>query len=402
MSLFLSKIENLPHFSLPIRIAIVYAAYFIMSGIYLPYMPVWLANRGLDVGQIALILTVPLLVRTIISPPLAYLLDRHVDNRTALILLALVSGGTFVLLYFGNTFAAIFAIFVILALTSNLFMPVLDGFALAAAQAFRLDYGRMRLWGSLAFIVATLGGALVIDQIGVNAILAVMAIAYWVSALAAFALPRSSTLPDSAAAAGGAPMDLSAVFRLLSRPGFLSVLLIASLIQSTHAVYYSFGTLNWQRLGLANNLIGLLWSLGVIAEIILFAWSRKIMSMTGPLRLLIMAAAAAMLRWGLMGLDPGVPLLLLAQLLHAMTFGAVHLAAMEFITREIPRKLATTAQSVYLAIASITMALATYMSGVLYEGYAGAAYIFMAVIGGGAAVILYVLRRAIRSGRLAI
>lgn len=151
--------------------------------------------------------------------------------------------------------------------------------------------------------------------------------------------------------------------------------------QAAHAVYYTFGTLNWQRLGLSSMLIGGLWALGVISEIILFAYSARVTARFGPAALLALGGAAGVIRWVLTAFDPGVWLLVLLQCLHAFTFGATHLAAMQFITRAAPARLAVTAQGVYAAVSTgIVIGVVTYASGFAYSAFGSLAFLGMAVL----------------------
>ena len=145
-------------------------------------------------------------------------------------------------------------------------------------------------------------------------------------------------------------LKLKDAFDLVRAPLFLWFLLAASLIQASHALYYSFGTLNWRAQGIPDGAIGMLWSVGVVAEVALFAVSGRVIAYCGTARLLMLAGLAASLRWGVMALDPPLWPTALLQTLHAMSFGAAHLAAIHFLTHAVPEDRAATAQGVYAAI----------------------------------------------------
>src|SRR5262249_8055562 len=115
-------------------------------------------------------------------------------------------------------------------------------------------------------------------------------------------------------------------------PVFLAVTGAASLVQASHAVYYGFSTLEWSA-SLDGTAIGALWALGVVAEIVLFAVSGRLPRSIGPLTLLAWGAGGGVLRWGAMALDPPLALLPLLQCLHALSFGATHLGAVQFLSR---------------------------------------------------------------------
>jgi PPP family 3-phenylpropionic acid transporter len=198
--------------------------------------------------------------------------------------------------------------------------------------------------------------------------------------LGAHLLPRDLDGP-SRRPAPLSRLKFADAFRLIHAPVFLLFLLAASLIQASHALYYSFGTLHWRAEGIADGVIGMLWSVGVIAEVALFAASARIIAAVGTARLLMLAGLAAGLRWGVMALDP--PLLLLGplQTLHAMSFGAAHVAAIHFLTQAVPEERAATAQGLYAAaVAGIALGSATLASGPLYANFGGAAYGAMALL----------------------
>jgi PPP family 3-phenylpropionic acid transporter len=201
-----------------------------------------------------------------------------------------------------------------------------------------------------------------------------------VSALAALALaPLSSGAPPAAEPAKPGQ-------HLLRDPAIIAVLAAASLIQASHAVYYSFSALEWRGASLDGTAIAALWALGVIAEIVLFAISGRLPPFFQPTVLLMIGAAGGSLRWAAMALDPPALILPWLQLLHALSFGATHLGALGFVARQAPAGQGATAQG-YLAIAlGVTMAAATGLSGWLYGAFGSRAYAAMALaaVAGGA------------------
>jgi PPP family 3-phenylpropionic acid transporter len=146
-------------------------------------------------------------------------------------------------------------------------------------------------------------------------------------------------------------------------------------------VLYGFGTLHWLRAGHDKDTIGLLWAAGVVAEVVLFAVGRGAVARLGPIRLLLLAGIAGMLRWVVAALSTDLTVLALIQLLHGLTFGAAHLAAMYYLMREVPPGLAATAQGLYGALAwGALFGLTMLASGSLYAAFAGAAFYVMAAM----------------------
>jgi PPP family 3-phenylpropionic acid transporter len=168
-------------------------------------------------------------------------------------------------------------------------------------------------------------------------------------------------------------------------------------IQASHSVYYAFGTLHWLELGHSSAEISWLWAEGVIAEIALFFAGSAVLRRTGTANLLLLAGIAATLRWSATAVAETLPALLLLQLLHGLTFGGCHLAAMHFIGKAIPSDLSATAQAVYSAVVQgLGFGVAMLLSGVLYARYGAAAYFAMGVLGAAGAAASYMLGRAWR------
>ena len=184
------------------------------------------------------------------------------------------------------------------------------------------------------------------------------------------------SIPDSRIARRSTPRPR--VGKLLRSPVFLIFLGAGALTQASHVVLYGFGTIHWQQAGLSDDIIGILWAEGVIAEIILFAFSAHVLRRTGPIGLLVIAAAAGVLRWIVMALTTDLFVLVILQPFHGATFGAAHLGAIHFIARAAPPELSATAQSLYSSLAlGIAFGIAMPLAGLLYGGLAGQAYFAM-------------------------
>jgi PPP family 3-phenylpropionic acid transporter len=169
---------------------------------------------------------------------------------------------------------------------------------------------------------------------------------------------------------------------LLRNRRFLVFLLSASLAQSAHATYYAFATLNWRAQHFDATLIGLLWAVGVVAEIVLFWNAGTIVKRLRPERLLAIAGVASILRWSVMSLEPPLYAVFALQTLHALTFGAAHLGAMRYIMQNVAPGLAATAQSLYAGVSlGLIFSLASAASGPLYARFGAGAYVASAAIG---------------------
>jgi len=392
-------LPGVPRLSLAWRLGLLYAALFLVVGCYLPYLPVWLHWRNLDADQIAVLLATPLFTRILFTPVISFAADRVGGRRTILIVLAWGSLLSFLLLWAAGGFWQMLLATVLLAINWTTIMPLVETVAVTGIRTGALDYGRVRLWGSLSFIVASLGTGVIIGRVGPGAVLPLLVAATVLLIFGAHLLPREFAGHGSAAPAVLRGLKLKDAFDLVRAPLFLWFLLAASLIQASHALYYSFGTLNWRAQGIPDGAIGMLWSVGVVAEVALFAVSGRVIAYCGTARLLMLAGVAATLRWGVMALDPPLWPTALLQILHAMSFGAAHLAAIHFLTHAVPEDRAATAQGVYAAIvAGLVLGTVTLASGPLYRAFAGEAYAAMAVLALIGSVCAFVLMRRWRGG----
>jgi MFS transporter, PPP family, 3-phenylpropionic acid transporter len=176
---------------------------------------------------------------------------------------------------------------------------------------------------------------------------------------------------------------------------------VVSATQATHAVYYVFSTIHWTTIGISSTVIGTLWSIGVLAEILLFAYAGRIARHIGPAPLMMIGAGAALIRWSLTSLDPPLPVLFVLQSMHGLTFGATYLGAMEFMKRAIPPHMTATAQGIYASFsAGIGMGSGYLAAGPLYRAFGAHAYLGMAALSLAALGLGFLLLRHWRGGPL--
>jgi MFS transporter, PPP family, 3-phenylpropionic acid transporter len=367
------------------RLALFYGALFLVAGTKLPYFPVWLNDRGLTTGEIAVVVAMPLFVRIAGTPAIGLAADMHGDRRRAVMMLAWGAFAAFLLLIPASGFAAILAITVLLSVATTSMMPLTETVAMAGVRRHGLDYGRMRLWGSLTFIAASFAAGFAVERAGAGVVLWLLIVGAGATVAAAHLLPPPDIDGDGSVAGSGgrqAP-TLAEALKLILSPRFAIFILAVGSAQASHAVFYTFGVLHWQSQGVSSTTAGMLWAIGVVAEIGLFAWSRTIVARIGALRLLLAGAGAGVVRWAAMALDPGLAALFLLQALHGLTYGAAHIGAVHWMSERVPQAQAGTAQSVYAAVThGIAMGLATVAAGVLYATWQGGAYLAMAILSG--------------------
>lgn len=383
--------------AIAIRLAAIYGAIFFIIGIQTAYLPAWLLGRGLSETGIAAVLSIPMLVRVATTPLITFAADRYRQQRRTVVILAWGVAGTCGLLLIADGFWPILLTMTVFATFWTAIMPITEALAMRGVRAFGLDYGRMRLWGSLTFIAAGLIGGWVLGQYGTAPIVPMMLAAALALVLAAH-ITAASDFPEQKNSSSFTQIGMADLGRMLRERAFLLLLIASGLGQATHAVYYVFGTIHWQAVGLPATYIGILWSIGVIAEIALFMMSRAVLAQISPAWLLVVGAAAGVLRWPLTALDPSFGALCVIQVLHGLTFGAVHLGAIHLISDLVGEERAASAQGLHATFAAgVFMAAAIATSGPLYRAYEGGAYTAMALVAAAATLVGLALLRQLQS-----
>ncbi len=378
------------------RLGVFYAASFLVVGIQLPFWPVWLAGRGLDATEIAGVFAAAIWAKVIATPALGALADRLGMRRGVMIALAALSCAAYAALWPAAGFWPLLGLNLVAGMAQSALMPLGDSITLAAVRTERLDYGRVRVWGSVSFVVAAIGSGAFLAGVaaggdgGDQVLFLVLAASVGLLA-ACVAIPV-------APAATTRRLRRTGLGRLAADPKFWLFVGSAALLQASHQLYYGFGTLYWRELGFSEAVIGMLWAEGVVAEIVLFWYSRRFVARLGPLGLMALGGVAGIVRWSLMGAVPGLAGAAALQLLHALTFGASHLGAMHFMARTVPPGAAASAQSLYAALsAGFGSGLVMLVAGRLYAAYGGGAYPFMALLSAAGFCGVLWLRRSLRA-----
>ncbi|MGO8797668.1 MAG: MFS transporter [Roseiarcus sp.] len=394
-----------------LRLSLVYAATFFTFGMQLPFLPIWLGARGIDDRHIAVVLAAPQFLRVLATPLVAGWADRRGDFVGALSASLIVMTSLLVALTFVSGFAAIIVTVALFSCAQSAAMPLADAltFAVLRAQArrpalssvtggvgaVRLEYGAIRKWGSAAFIGGNLAAGLMLSLTGVAAIPYGLAASALLSVGAAlYAAPLGALAhapqPGEAERSNGGGLGL-----------LILVIGAATLIQASHSLLNTFGSLHWAREGHSNAFVGAAWALGVTSETACFALVGRWVA--GPDRavgLLALGGLTALLRWLVMASDPGAPLLALAQAGHGFSFAATHFGSMLLIFESAPHAMRARAQGWLTAAIGGVSATVVALAGPLYVDLGERAYLVMAGFAGAGvalAILVELRRRSARS-----
>lgn len=353
-------------------------------GTYLPFFPVWLKAIGTDASWIGIIAAVPALSRFTILPFVTAHAERRQILRGTMIALAFATALGFSVLGFLHHPLAILAVFILTAGVWTPLGPLTDGYALKGVARYGLDYGPMRLWGSAAFIVGALGSGVILKIIDPQHLIWTIVAVAALSALVSLGLA-----PLDAPAAGSSPLPRAS--GLLRKPLFLAIIGASALIQGSHAAYYAFSSITWQNAGLSGLTIAALWSLGVIAEIVIFAISPRFT--LSPAVLVMIGAASGVLRWIVTAQEPRIEILAAVQLMHGLTFGITQVGTVALLVRSVPHHMLASAQGYLVATTGATMSLLMVCSGLIYQRFGEAAYYAMAVMALAGGIVMAVARK---------
>ncbi|EMH4107125.1 3-phenylpropionate MFS transporter [Serratia ureilytica] len=357
-------------------LALSYFTYFFSYGIFLPFWGVWLKGEGIAPETIGILLGAGLVARFLGSLLIAPRVKDPSHLVSALRLLALLTLAFAVGFCFGNGWGWLMLVIAGFNLFFSPLVPLTDALAGTWQKQIRMDYGRVRLWGSLAFVIGSALTGQLVAVWGHNAILYSLILS--VLAMLLGMLLKPSVMPQGEARThGGAERSLWA---LLKEGPVWRFLLCVTLLQGAHAGYYSFGSIYWQEAGYSASTIGYLWSLGVVAEVIIFASSNVLFRRWNARNLLLLSACCGVLRWSLMAYSTELGWLLLIQILHCGTFTVCHLAAMRFIAARQGQEVIQL-QAVYSALAmGGGIAVMTVIAGFLFEHWQGGVFWVMAAV----------------------
>ena len=354
------------------RLAMFYGTVFGSGGFYLPFFSVWLKAIGIDPVWIGAILAVPSTTRFTTLPFITAFAERRHALRQTMIVCAFLTAIGF---GFVGSLRDPLAILVVFAITAVVWTPLAaltDGYALKGVVRFGFSYGPLRLWGSAAFVVGALACGMVVNWLDGQHLIWVIVAAMVLSAFVSLGLqPLGTALGDGTV--------LSRATALLRDPGFLAIAAATALIQGSHAGYYTFASITWQAAGYDGLTIAGLWTLGVLAEIVLFALSPRIP--WAPATLIVLGGLGALIRWTLTAQTLPLPILVGVQLLHGATYGLTQLGTMGLLLHHVPQHVMARAQGYVTACTGLVMSSMAVLSGAIYARYGEGVYYVMAALG---------------------
>lgn len=347
-----------------VRLSALQAANFAGIGIYLPFMPAWLSAQGLSEEQIGFTLAMGMIVRMFATQPIASLGDRPWGAARVLLLAQLLGAGAYVGLTMLPSPTAVMAAMAVVAVLNAGVIPLGDH--LTTAQVKRqpgLDFARMRLWGSVSFLVMSVLAGVMVSRLGIATL------PYALSVCCLFAAAIAMIAPDVRSKHASHVNEVPAAALKPEVLTLLWLVIIASaLINASHAMLYGFATIHWRSLGISDSTIGVLWAVSVVSEIGMLWWFGRTASASfgNAVVFLAIAGIGAMLRFAAMPFATTLPAIIMVQALHAISFGAQLLGVMAILAMLSPGGRGASIQGRLSAVNACLMGAATLLSGVLY------------------------------------
>jgi PPP family 3-phenylpropionic acid transporter len=325
------------------RLSAFYFAYFAQVGAASPYFSLYLASLGLAAAQIGVLLSLGQVMR-VVGPNLWGWVADRTRRRAHIVSITLALGGAcFTGFFFVDSFWGIFALILATSFFTSASMPLTESLTLAHLRGATSRYGAIRLWGSVGFIVSVTLVGYALDALPVANLLWMVLATYaagWVCAL---------FMPD--APPPGAHAEPEPVWAILRRPEVAALLGACFLMTLAHGPQYAFFSIYLVDHGYSKAAVGWMWSIGVIAEIVVFLLMPALLRRYSISGILLVCFAATVLRFLMIGWGvDSVPVLFAAQLLHGLSFGAYHAAAVTAIHRWFQGAHQVRGQAIYLSV----------------------------------------------------
>ena len=352
------------------RLSGFYFFYFASLGIFVPYWGLYLQWQGFSAQEIGQ-LTAVFLGTRIIAPNLwAWLADIHEQRMRIVRVTSIIGTLVFSALLLNNSYIWIATVMLIFSIFWNATLPQFEANTLEHLGENSHHYSKIRLWGSIGFIITVTSFGVVFERVSIELMpvaLIVTMTGIWIMSLS---VPESShrDLTD----------NQQSLKDILKKPAIIAFFTVCFLVILSHGPYYTFYSIYLEQNGYSRSLIGQLWALGVLAEIVVFLFMHRFIPRFGLRLIIIISLLLSTLRWSLIGLFPDIiTVLIFAQLLHAASFGTFHAAAIAWVHKHFIGKNQARGQALYSSIGfGAGGVLGSLTSGYLWES-PGPAFTFL-------------------------
>jgi PPP family 3-phenylpropionic acid transporter len=359
-----------------------YSTFFMGSGAAAMFLPIWLSGKGMSAEQIGLINAVPVLVILIFNMVIGRIADRASDWRQVIVIGALVGGIVPIGLFFVNEFWGILLFWTLACLPGGAVGPVLDAAVMRMTRRNGTDFGAIRAWGTLGYMVFNACTGFLVVWFGASVFVPLFVGLALLRAIAALQLPAFRAPAEQVTIAAIQP-SAGKIMEIATKPWFVLPLVGFAMVYGTHIVLNAFGALLWKEQGISEAIIGPLIALGSASEAAMMFFWKRFGGRISARHLMLASAVASILRWTAMGFAPPVWALVLLQMTHGLTFAMGYLGCVHFIANWTSEDIAAEAQSLFTVLQQIMAVIALVAFGWMVGVFDYHAYFFAAL---GAAV----------------
>lgn len=365
------------------RLSGFYFFYFALLGAIMPFWPLYLSDRGLDAVAIGLLGAI-LMGTKVISPyVLGWLADKSGQPMRVIRIAAFLSMLFFMGIFAGDSFFILVLVVSSFSFFWNAVIGQFEAVTMASLGSAHSRYGQIRAWGSIGFILAVTALGWLFDLISIRylpVIMSLLLLSIWISSLTV-----------SEPAQPPAHEDSRGLGDILSRHDVIAFFVVCFLLQLSHGPYYTFYSLHLEEYGYSKSLTGILWGVGVLAELLMFLAMYRMRALFNAKTLLMISLCSCVLRWLIVGLfAQNMPLLWFGQLLHATTFAAFHAVAVDWVRQAFGHAHQGQGQALYSAISfGAGGSVGAIFSGLLWNDHPLLVWLIAAAAGAIAAMITW-------------
>lgn len=351
--------KNDPQNSFRLIIGSQYFLYFGVMGIFLPYFNLYCYHidfSGFQIGVLSAIRSVALILTPLIWGAMA---DRFRIRRPIYIICSFISTGIWTFYLYTTDFWAMLVITVFYGIFYSPIISFLEAFTMDVLGAKKKSYGRIRGWGSIAFIVTVIVLGRIIDLYSIKIILLLILFGSLAQSLISIKIPDIQIKKQTA-------FTLKA--KVLLKRRVVIFLFCAFLMLVSHGTYYGFYSIHLENLGYGKTFIGISWALASIAEIIVMIKSDVIFKRFSIDNVLVFSFMVAALRWIALSYAISPVFILFLQIFHAVTYGTFHVSSILYIDSLTPDEAKTLGQAVNNAITyGLGLMVGFFINGYLFE-----------------------------------
>lgn len=356
------------------RISLMYATIYLHYGAFGLFIPLWFSHRGLTSEQIGTLMALPAALRIFFVAPVTGLADRLRRIREVLLVCVIIAMALMSGMSLAHSYWELMVFFTIFSLVWDPLPILADSYAVLSVRTQGLDFGRMRLWGSLGFVAANVAAGALIGRYSPDVI------PWFTAALLAAPIAPILLMPPDRTLGSPQKAERKEWRKVLSDGAVMGAMFATALVGASHVQLTVFGTIQFTAMGFSAPTISIFIALSIVSEIAVLFVAQRLLGKRSPLWLVVVGGVVAILRWVAMTMNPGLYQLAAWSLTSGISgMGAIS-GLMLFIAQRIEGRLISTAQGINAVVLGVLAALATLASGYAWHAMGANSYYLAALV----------------------